>query len=70
MNFRTWSVYDAATGLFTGQRLSGNFTDDGIAVNIPAGCAAAEGRFDPAKHRVDTQSGEIIELSQSRNGPA
>lgn len=56
---KTWSFYDAATGIFTGRRLRTSNADT-LAANTPEGCAAIEGRFDPQTERVDLETGGVI----------
>jgi hypothetical protein len=51
MKTRTFSFYDPATGLFTGQRFSGD-DDTSLATNTPTGLAALEGAHDHTAVRV------------------
>lgn len=47
------SVYDPATGVFTGQRLQG-------AIAPAAGLAEMEGEFDPLSQCVDLATGQVV----------
>lgn len=58
------SVYDTATGLFTGQRLSG--PPDFVAANTPAGCATVEGEHDHLSRRVNVETGNVIDWRPPR----
>jgi hypothetical protein len=56
---KTYSLYEAATGLFTGKRL--HCDDEGLlAVRLPAGTLALQGAFDPRSQRMDLATGEIV----------
>ena len=56
---KTFSLYEAATGLFTGKRL--HCDDDGLlAVRLPAGTLALEGSFDPRHQRMDLTTGAVV----------
>jgi len=56
---KTYSLYEAATGLFTGKRL--HCDDEGLlAVRLPAGTLALEGAFDHRCQRMDLATGEIV----------
>lgn len=56
---KTYSLYEAATGLFTGKRL--HCDDDGLlAVRLPAGTVAIEGSYDPRCQRMDLATGTIV----------
>jgi hypothetical protein len=46
-----YSFYDSVTGLFTGQGYSG--PADTVALQVPSGCSAIEGAFDPLSQCVD-----------------
>jgi len=55
----TYSLYEAATGLFTGKRLYCD--DDGLlSVRLPAGTLAIEGEFDHRSQRVDLVTGKVV----------
>ena len=56
---KTFSLYEAATGLFTGKRL--HCDDDGLlAVRLPAGTLAMEGAFDHRRQRRDLATGAVV----------
>lgn len=56
---KTYSLYEAATGLFTGKRL--HCDDDGLlAVRLPAGTLAIEGSYDPRCQRMDLATGTVV----------
>jgi hypothetical protein len=56
---KTYSLYEAATGLFTGKRL--HCDDEGLlAVRLPAGALAMEGAFDHRSQRVDLATGAVV----------
>jgi len=56
---KTFSLYEAATGLFTGKRL--HCDDDGLlAVRLPAGTLAMEGAFDHRRQRMDLATGAVV----------
>ena len=56
---KTYSLYEAATGLFTGKRL--HCDDEGLlAVRLPAGTLAMEGAFDHRAQRLDLASGKVV----------
>lgn len=50
----TWSLYDAATGVFTGVRISGPAKL--LEQNTPSGQAAVEGEHDPMALVVDLET--------------
>lgn len=50
-----WSMYDLKTGILTG-RVYLCTVDKFLNMNIPDGCGAVEGRYDPSKFRVDVQN--------------
>jgi hypothetical protein len=55
----TYSLYEAATGLFTGKRL--HCDDEGLlSARLPAGTLAMEGAFDQRCQRVDLATGAVI----------
>jgi hypothetical protein len=57
---KTYSLYEAATGLFTGKRL--HCDDDGLLhARLPAGTLAMEGGFDQRCQRVDLGTGAVVE---------
>lgn len=56
---RTYSLYDTATGLFTGKQVQSS--DSGLQIAPPAGIAALEGSYDPLSQRVDRASGQIVD---------
>lgn len=56
---KTFSLYEAATGLFTGKRLQCD--DDALLeVRLPPGTLAREGAFDHMSQRVELTTGEIV----------
>jgi hypothetical protein len=56
---KTYSLYEAATGLFTGKRL--HCDDEGLlAVRLPAGALALEGAFDHRSQRMDLTTGQVV----------
>ncbi|MGC2461630.1 MAG: hypothetical protein WA446_11770 [Steroidobacteraceae bacterium] len=56
---KTYSLYEAATGLFTGKRL--HCDDEGLlAVRLPAGTLAMEGAFNHRSQRVDLATGAVL----------
>jgi hypothetical protein len=57
---KTYSLYEAATGLFTGKRL--HCDDEGLlSARLPAGTLAMEGAFDHRGQRVDLASGAVVD---------
>jgi hypothetical protein len=56
---KTYSLYEASTGLFTGKRLQCD--DDGLlAAKLPPGTLAMQGAYDPLSQRVETSTGHVI----------
>jgi hypothetical protein len=56
---KTYSLYEAATGLFTGKRL--HCDDDGLLVaRLPAGTLAREGAYDHRSERMDLSTGAVV----------
>jgi hypothetical protein len=56
---KTYSLYEAATGLFTGKRL--HCDDEGLlAVRLPAGTLAREGAYDHRSQRLDLSTGHVV----------
>ena len=55
---RTWSLYDAATGSFTGRTIIG--TPAALASNLRAGMLAIEGKYDAQRQRIDTATGAVV----------
>ncbi|HWW21227.1 MAG TPA: hypothetical protein VNZ06_10510 [Steroidobacteraceae bacterium] len=56
---KTFSLYEAATGLFTGKRLQCD--EDGLVeARLPPGTLAIEGAFDQMSQRVDLATGKIV----------
>src|SRR6202789_2034044 len=56
---KTFSLYEAATGLFTGKRLQCD--EDGLVeVRLPPGTLAMEGAHDHMSQRVELSSGKVI----------
>ena len=56
-----YSIYRLADGLFTGRRVVVSDQKQ-LAANIPDGCAAIRGTYLPGRHRVDLQSGGVVEV--------
>jgi hypothetical protein len=56
---KTFSLYEAATGLFTGKRLQCD-EDARLAMRLPPGTLAMEGAFDHMSQRVDLSTGSVI----------
>jgi hypothetical protein len=56
---KTFSLYEAATGLFTGKRLQCD--EEGLLeVRLPPGTLAIEGAHDHMSQRVELSSGKIV----------
>ena|ERR1039458_7730085 len=56
---KSYSLYEAATGLFTGKRL--HCDDEGLlSARLPAGTLALEGSFDHRNQRVDLATGKVV----------
>lgn len=56
---KTFSLYEAATGLFTGKRLQCD--DDALLeVRLPPGTLALEGAFDHMSQRVELSTGVVV----------
>lgn len=55
---KTFSLYDTATGLFTGQTLT--LAPAHLAANVPPGLAAMEGQFNDHAQRVELATGEVV----------
>ncbi len=56
---KTYSLYEAATGLFTGKKL--HVDDEGLlSARLPAGTLAIEGAFDQRCQRVDLATGAVV----------
>jgi len=56
---KTYSVYEAATGLFTGQLLHCD-DEELLSVRLPTGTLAREGKFDRRCQRVDLATGAVV----------
>jgi hypothetical protein len=56
---KTYSLYDSATGVFTGQTLT--LPEAMLKANVPPGLAAMEGAFNEHGQRVDLETGEVVE---------
>jgi hypothetical protein len=56
---KTFSLYEAATGLFTGKRLQCD-EDALLNVRLPPGTLAMEGAFDHMSQRVDLSTGSVV----------
>jgi hypothetical protein len=57
---KTFSLYEAATGLFTGKRLQCD-EDALLQMRLPPGTLAREGGFDHMSQRVDLATGCIVD---------
>ncbi len=55
-----YSIYNSATGAFTGQEVIAN-NEHTLRINTPDGCAAAEGQHDCLSKRVDLATGEVVD---------
>jgi hypothetical protein len=55
---KTWSFYDAATGIFSGRRFRCAHADR-LAENTPPGHRALEGAFDADTVRVNLETGAV-----------
>jgi hypothetical protein len=56
---KTYSLYEAASGLFTGKRL--HCDDDALlSMRLPAGTLALAGAFDPRSQRLDLATGKVV----------
>jgi hypothetical protein len=56
---KTFSLYEAATGLFTGKRLQCD--EEGLVeVRLPPGTLAIEGAHDHMSQRVEMSSGKVV----------
>jgi hypothetical protein len=56
---KTYSLYEAATGLFIGKRL--HCDDEGLlSARLPAGTLALEGTFDHRCQRLDLATGVVV----------
>jgi hypothetical protein len=56
---KTFSLYEAASGLFTGKRLQCD-EDALLEMRLPPGTLAIEGAFDHMSQRVDLNTGGVI----------
>ena len=56
---KTFSLYEAATGLFTGKRVQCD-EDALLEMRLPPGTLTMEGAFDPSSQRVDLSTGKVI----------
>jgi hypothetical protein len=62
-----WTIFDLSSGLFVGRTFHG--TRASLALNIPSGCGAVEGRHDYLSRRVDIESGEVVEYQPPQPSP-
>jgi hypothetical protein len=59
VTIKTYSLYEAATGLFTGKRL--HCDDEGLlSARLPAGTLAIEGTFDQRTQRLELATGQVV----------
>lgn len=56
---KTFSLYEASTGLFTGKRLQCD-EDALLEVRLPPGTLTLEGVYDHMSQRVDLASGSVV----------
>jgi hypothetical protein len=56
---KTFSLYEASTGLFTGRRLQCD-EDALLEVRLPPGTLTMEGAFDEMSQRVDLSTGCVV----------
>ena len=56
---KTWSIYDTATGRFTGETLRG--PQHVVDLNLREGCAAIEGTHDHLSARVELSTGFVVD---------
>jgi hypothetical protein len=57
---RTYSLYDATNGLFTGKRLHADDPQK-LAAHLPDGIAAIEGAHDHRSQRVQLDTGRVVD---------
>lgn len=64
----TYSLYDLATGIFTGGRIicGSEFLDQ----NIPPGIACVAGEYDELSERVDVATGVVIDYQPPQPSPS
>jgi hypothetical protein len=62
MRLRIFSFYSLATGLFTGDVISGSSAsiEATATANTPGGCAFKEGAFDRNSKKVDLETGQVV----------
>lgn len=60
----TYSLYDLSTGVFTGQRYTGQHLT--LHLERKPGTAAVAGQFDPHTKCVDLRSGAVIDYKPAR----
>jgi hypothetical protein len=56
---KTFSLYEASTGMFTGKRLQCD-DDDLLEVRLPAGTLTIEGAYDHMSQRVELSTGSVV----------
>ena len=56
---KTFSLYEASTGLFTGKRLQCD-EDALLEVRLPPGTLTVEGAYDHMSQRVDLATGSVV----------
>lgn len=56
---KTWTVFDPADGLFTGQVIKGS--GNALEANVPQGMRAVAGLFDRICQRVDIETGRVVD---------
>ena len=56
---KTFSLYEASTGLFTGKRLQCD-EDALLEVRLPPGTLTVEGAYDHMSQRVDLTTGSVV----------
>lgn len=55
---RNWTIYNLESGIF----LPGRVTCAEGAVNVPEGCAALEGLYDPLSQAVDIDTRRVVDV--------
>ena len=66
---KTYSLYETATGMFTGQQLHCE-EDELLTMRLPVGTMAIEGSFDPSRQRMESLTGTVVQYisPQDRKG--
>lgn len=61
---KTYSLYETATGEFTGKRLHCD-EDELLTMRLPMGTLAIEGAFDPSTQRIHIETGTVVSYAPS-----